>query len=145
VLYGEEGRWNDSLAAARKLVELRPSDEVSYYGVAGACRELNLNSETISACNQALCINPNSFPAFEGLAWAYGEMGNYSESIDTINHAIAIKPELPYLHAWLAQAHAETGNTCEAIAEQKILAKLDLELARQVDGFIKGKQLSTNK
>ncbi len=54
--------------------------------------------------------------------------------------AIEIRPDLPYLHAWLAQGYAELGNQEGAFEEQKVLAKLDPQLAADVSELLRQKK-----
>jgi tetratricopeptide (TPR) repeat protein len=132
VAYGEDSKWEESLAAGKRLVELRPKDEVGYWAVAGAYHELKQYPEEIDVCNQALRINPDSLPALEGLANAYAETARYEEAATALRHAIKISPHTPHLRAWLAQSYVELGDLRAAKEEQRALQRLDSGLAADV-------------
>jgi tetratricopeptide (TPR) repeat protein len=129
----------DAVASRIEMMELRPTDEVGYWALSGACQELKRYPEQIEACRAALCLNPNSVPSLEGLAWACAETGNCQEAVAALSHAIQIKPDLPHLHAWLAESFAELGYVQGAVEELKALAKLDPQLATEVETLIKQK------
>jgi tetratricopeptide (TPR) repeat protein len=76
----------------------------------------------------------------EGLGWAYSATERYAESADAVRRAIEVNPDAAYLHAWLAQAYAELGDLEQADAEQRLLAKLDHQLAADVEKFISEKK-----
>jgi tetratricopeptide (TPR) repeat protein len=125
-----------SLAAGRRLVELRPKDEIGYLAMSGVYRELKQYPQEIETCNQALRVNLKSLPALEGLANAYADTGRYEEAATALRQAIEISPDTPLLRAWLAQSYVELGNLRAAREEQRALQKLDSGLAADTEKLI---------
>ena len=69
------------MEASRRLVQLRPDDEVSFLSLSAAYQELDRPQESAEACLNALKLNPDCIPALEGLAIAYSCNSFFSSTI----------------------------------------------------------------
>jgi Flp pilus assembly protein TadD len=62
VAYGEDSKGEESLAAGKRLVELRPKDEIGYWSVAAACRELSNIPRRLTPASGRCKSIPTRFP-----------------------------------------------------------------------------------
>jgi tetratricopeptide (TPR) repeat protein len=70
MLYYQNRRYEDSLAAAQAALKLRPEYAEAWNNMAAAYQSLRHWDEAIQAAQQALRINPNYQLAKNNLAWA---------------------------------------------------------------------------
>lgn len=66
----QSGRFEESLAAARHAVELRPDWDLAWNNVCAAYNRLGRWDEAIAAGERAVQLNPDNQLARNNLAWA---------------------------------------------------------------------------
>lgn len=74
-LYDQNWRYQDSIAACQKALQLRPDYAEAYNGLAIAYINLEMWEEAIEAAQRALEINPGLAPARDNLARSLHEKG----------------------------------------------------------------------
>lgn len=98
---------NDTQAeiAARKAIQLKPSDGRGY-GVLGlvSCRKSNW-LEAINQLQQAVNLSPNESWMQANLAWAFGRLGKWQQAQTTVSKALQLDNNSTFalgLQAWIA-------------------------------------------
>ena len=74
----QAGRYADSIAAAKKALELRPSYSEAWNNIAAAWNAQRNWNEGIQAAEQAVRLNPNNQLAKNNLAWAKSQKSKES-------------------------------------------------------------------
>jgi tetratricopeptide (TPR) repeat protein len=121
------GRTEESIAEARRAVELDPLAVLSNQVLANAYLSARRYDLAVAQCQKGLELHPDDSSLNHILGWAYVYKGMYDKGIETIAKSLAVDGTDPDLSPDLAYINAITGNKDDAL---KILARL-LALARQ--------------
>jgi Trypsin-like peptidase domain/TPR repeat/Tetratricopeptide repeat len=90
------------------------------------------NDEAIRAYQRAIQLRPNSADAHNKLGDAYFFAGRFNEAIAAYQHAAQIAPDGAEAHYNLALAYMEIGDREAAMAESRVLARIDAELNKKL-------------
>lgn len=147
--YYQDGRFGDSVAAARAALKLRPNYAAAWNNIAAAYNAVGFWEDGISAAQEALRLQPDYELAKNNLAWAklnqnptpenfltqsllYYRQGKFNECIRAARIAVSLRPLYP--EAWnnIAAAYNSMSRWDEGIkaAEEALRLKPDYQLAR---------------
>jgi hypothetical protein len=76
--------------------------------------------------------DPRCAPAWFHLGFTFAKLGRPGERVNAYRQAIAVKPDFAEAHYSLGVAYALANRRSDALEEQKILEKLDADLAAQL-------------
>ncbi|HXG34209.1 MAG TPA: tetratricopeptide repeat protein [Bryobacteraceae bacterium] len=76
--------------------------------------------------------DPQCAPAWFHLGFAFAKLGRPEERVNAYRQAIAVKPDFAEAHYSLGVVYALANRRSDAVEEQKILEKLDADLAAQL-------------
>jgi TolB-like protein/DNA-binding winged helix-turn-helix (wHTH) protein/Tfp pilus assembly protein PilF len=120
----ETGHTQESLAEARRALELDPYSPFVNNGVSRLYYLSRQYDKAIAQCQLGLQINPAYLPARIQLALAYEQTGKLAEAISQLEEAAGRTPnakgqrlDLPVLHGLLGHAYAVAGRNAEARKE----------------------------
>ncbi len=76
--------------------------------------------------------DPRCAPAWFHLGFTFAKLGRPDERVNAYRQAVAVKPDFAEAHYSLGVVYALANRRSEALEEQKILEKLDADLAAQL-------------
>lgn len=76
--------------------------------------------------------DPHCAPAWFHLGFTFAKLGRPEERVNAYRQAIAVKPDFAEAHYSLGVVYALANRRSDAVEEQKILEKLDADLAAQL-------------
>jgi eukaryotic-like serine/threonine-protein kinase len=109
------GKYDDAASDYQKAIELEPTNEKAYIGLAKAYSRLNRLSDAESTYKQAINANPNSSYAYQNLAIFYLQQAQYSQAADYFHKAVDLAPESYVNESNLGAAWLYMGRYNEAI------------------------------
>jgi serine/threonine-protein kinase len=110
------GQYEQAAEEYQKAVELDPSAERAYVGVADAFTRLNRLSDAEDAYRHAIAANPNSAFVYERLGIFYLQQAQYAKAAETFQKAINLAPESYVHYSNLGAADLYLGDYPAAIA-----------------------------
>ncbi len=139
-------RYGESIAAARRAVELDPNYADGYAQLASALVQNGQPEEALAAVATAARLNPNNpFFYLDVTARAQFMLGRYAEAARTYAEVIKRNPEFVSGHRGLAASYAHLGQLDEAEWEaNEVLAlqpDFSLERMRQLSAFKRAEDL----
>lgn len=114
-----------AMAAARRAIELEPSNAVAHYLVGKIFLELAQYEEAAVALNKAAVLDPRNDSIQHELALAEAGRGNREAALASARKAIEIAPEDPLLHKLLAKQLSDASRYREAVAPLREAVRLD--------------------
>jgi tetratricopeptide (TPR) repeat protein len=136
----EVKKLRESIEQFKKVLSLNPKAElrvVCNYNLANAYADLGEYPEAVEGYKQAIKLNPELSKPHNNLGLAYAAMGKLSEAVVEFKLAVQKKEDYDQAHFNLGVAYLQLGNRPEAEEEQRILVRLNLELAGKLDALIK--------
>jgi tetratricopeptide (TPR) repeat protein len=134
----------DNLKAAieefKQVVKLKPSYQLtvmSNYNLGNAYFDLGEFKEAIDAYKQAIELNPELSRPHNNLGLAYAASGQLPLAVGEFNRAVQLRADYVEAHFNLGVAYLESNKKPEAQDQQRILLKLNSELAAKLDALIK--------
>lgn len=124
------GRHAEACQALERALALRPGDAETSFAL-GMTHAFALGrlEEGARAFERVVRINPRRADAHCVLGGIYGTLGRYEQSATSLQKAVSIRPEYADAHHLLGLAHLALGERDLALAELKILLRLDEHLA----------------
>lgn len=142
----EVGRLKEAIAEFKQVVNLAIKDEpkiLALYNMGNAYADLGHYEEAIEAYQQAIKLNANSSnprplsKPHNNLGLAYAASNRIADAVTEFNQAVQLKPDYAEAHFNLGVAYLQLGKKHEAEEQQRILVKLNPELAAKLDALIK--------
>ncbi len=145
--YSALRKHEEAIAVFKLAIKIRPDviDATTYYQLGLAYDALRKYSDALSVFKQALSVrrahllengNDQSGPSLamvrHNLGLEYSKMGRYNEAIRELKEAVKLDPEMAESFYALAIAYLGQGDRRSAETQEKILKKLNPELARKV-------------
>lgn len=110
------GQYQQAAAEYQKAIQLEPTDERAYVGLADAYARMNRLSDAENTYRQAIAANPNSVYACERLGIFYLQQAEYAKAAGLFQKAIDLAPENHIDYSNLGAAYLYLGNYPAAIA-----------------------------
>jgi Flp pilus assembly protein TadD len=111
-LFKQTGRFQDSLTANQKVLEISPNDAEAHSNVGNTLRELGMLEDAETSCKKAIGIMPALAEAHINLGSTLQKMGRLKDAETSFKKAIAIKP-------YYAEAHYNLGVTLQELGRLK--------------------------
>jgi tetratricopeptide (TPR) repeat protein len=109
------GKYDEAAGDYQKAIELEPTNEKAYVGLANAYAKLNRLSDAENIYKQAISANPNSSYANQNLGIFYLQQAEYAKAADSFRKAVALAPESYVDYSNLGAAYLYMGNNDDAI------------------------------
>jgi len=109
------GKYEEAAGDYQKAIELEPTNEKAYVGLANAFSKLNRLADAENTYKQAIGANPNSAYAYQQLGIFYLQQADYAKAGALFQKAIAMAPESYIDYSNLGAARLYQGNTDLAI------------------------------
>ena len=123
----ETGRSEESIAQARRALELDPLSIVTNWDLGYVFYLQRQNDQAIEQLRKTLELDPNFLLAHRDLGYSYVQKSMYQEAAAEFEKAVEISPNNATALSGLGYAYAKAGRTAEA---QKALDQL-IELTKQ--------------
>lgn len=136
----ELGRLKEAVEEFKQVVNLALKNEpkiLSYYNMGNAYADLGEYEDAIEAYQQAIKLNPKLSKPHNNLGLAYAASNRIAEAVTEFSQAVQLKPDYAEAHYNLGVAYLQLGKKNEARTQQKILRKLNSELAAKLDALMK--------
>lgn len=133
-------KTGEAIDAFKQLLNLNPTEELkiwSYYLLGNAYGDLSQWKEAIESFQQALKLNPDLSKPYNNLGLALAASNRIADAVVEFKQAVRLKPDYAEAHYNLGVAYLQMGSRSEAEAQRRILAKLNPELGRKLDSFLK--------
>ncbi len=124
------GRPEEAVGAYRDAVNLQPDYPDAWYNLGNACLKLGRNAQAVEAFRQALRWSPGYAAAWNNLGIAYRDSGRRSEAREAFREAVRLRPDHALARLNLGLVSLALGDVESALAEYRILERLDREKAR---------------
>ncbi|HEX8560424.1 MAG TPA: protein kinase [Pyrinomonadaceae bacterium] len=121
-----EGRFDESVAEARRACELDPLNPFNFYFLAWCLYQARRFDEATAEARKLLQSEPRYGSARFVLSWTLRRAGAFDESVAEARRALELLGEIPMLSASLACAYAAAGRAREA---RRLLAELRAQAA----------------
>ncbi|MCG3118839.1 MAG: Beta-barrel assembly-enhancing protease [bacterium] len=126
-------KWELARVALYRAVELKPDYVLGHLFLARALSQMDSLARARKECETVIKLAGASGNGYKAeLAEAHGLIGfayllekRYADAIEPLKNSIRLKGDNPQTHLWLAQAYALSSMSEEAVAEYKIVLKLD--------------------
>jgi eukaryotic-like serine/threonine-protein kinase len=109
------GKYDEAAGDYQKAIELEPTNEKAYVGLANAYAKLNRLSDAENTYRLAISANPNSSYANQNLGIFYLQQAEYAKAADSFRKAVALAPESYVDYSNLGAAYLYMGNNDDAI------------------------------
>jgi tetratricopeptide (TPR) repeat protein len=142
----ELGQLKEAIEEFKQTIKLAIKDEpkvLSYYNMGNAYADLGEYHDAIDSYKQAIKLNANSSnpqplsKPHNNLGLAYAALGQLTEAVAEFNQAVQLRPDYAEAHYNLGVAYLQLGKKNEAQEQQKILLKLNQDLAVRLNALIK--------
>lgn len=110
------GRQDESMAEARRALELSPSDTVMNEHLGWTYLMMRDYDNAIKSCRKALDMDPNFLLAHRVLGLAYLYKGQHGDAIAEFQSGVQLSHDDPVAEAYLARAYATWGQKDKAVA-----------------------------
>lgn len=126
-------KWDLARVALYRALELKPDYVLGHLFLARALSQMDSLARTRRECETVVKLAGASGNGYKAeVAEAYGLIGftfllekRWADAIEPLKNSIRLKGDNPQTHLWLAQAFALNSMSEEAVAEYKIVLKLD--------------------
>jgi tetratricopeptide (TPR) repeat protein len=126
------GKWDLARAALYRALKLKPDYVQGHLFLARALSQMDSLARARKECEIVVKLAGGANVYKAELAEAHGLIGfalllekKYPDAIEPLKASIRLKDDNPQTHLWLAQAFALSNRQDEAVAEYKIVLKLD--------------------
>ncbi len=109
------GRQNESLAEARRALELSPSDTVMNEHIGWTYLMMRDYDNAIQSCRKALDMDPDFLLAHRVLGMAYLYKGQNDDAVAEFQRGVQLSHDDPVAEAYLARAYAAARQNDKAI------------------------------
>ncbi len=130
----QQGNYNEALTVLKKLLDIKPNSADAHYEIAEIYRGLKDYKNTIRHLKASLAIESSkSADIYAFLAESYYLSGDINKAIDTLYKAIGYFPEekTAIAHAYLGYLFGRQGEYKKALAENKLVLKIDPNYVNQ--------------
>lgn len=130
----------EAIREFQQLLDLSPTEELkiwSYYLMGNAYAELGQYKEAIEKYQQAIKVKPDLSKPHYNLGLAYAASDQIKAAADEFNQAAQLKPDYAEAHYNLGVAYLQLGRENKAREQQRLLEKLNPEMAAKLDALIK--------
>ncbi len=108
-------RWEETIQACRRAINIQSDLMVAYENLAGACGNLGRWTEAVDVYKQAIRIKPDYPNLYAGLCRAYSNLGLYDDALRSGRQALRIKPDFAEAYCHLGRAYGDLGRHQKAI------------------------------
>ncbi len=127
VVYDKMGRKQESIAAMRQVLELKPDDAsaLNYLGYTFADMGTNLR-EAEQLIRKALKLKPDDGYITDSLAWVFYKQGRYEDALKWMRKAVRLVPDDPVIMEHLGDVFLklnQQGKALEAFLKSRKLRK----------------------
>ena len=142
----ELGRLKEAIEEFKQVVKVAIKDEpkiLAHYNMGNAYADLGQYKEAIEAYQKAIRINAKSLEPqklskpHNNLGLAYAASGQLNDGLAEFNQAVQLRADYAEAHYNLGVAYLQLGKKHEAEAQQRILVKLNPELASKLDALMR--------
>ncbi len=124
----------------KRVLKLKAKYELmvlSNYNIGNAYVDLGEYKKAIDAYKQAIELNPELSKPHNNLGLAYAASDQPAAAVAEFKEAVQLKPDFAEAHFNLGVAYLQSDQKLEAEEQQRILTRLDTELASKLDALIK--------
>ena len=124
-----EGRYDEAIAAYRKIIELKPDDAAAYTDLGGHLQAAGQLEHALEACKKAIELRPGNGDAYNNLGNVYTKLGRLEDARTAYDDAIKQEPQYAGSHCNLAHILLKLGQTAEATAAYRKAIELKPDAA----------------
>jgi eukaryotic-like serine/threonine-protein kinase len=92
-LFAGEGSSEKALAEYRRGMDLEPTNDAGYAGLAGVYEQLNRLDEAEQTFKQAIAVRPNYWATYNWLGIFYRRHGRYEEAASMYSQVVSLAPD----------------------------------------------------
>jgi tetratricopeptide (TPR) repeat protein len=121
----QKGRYTDAIAPLKRVIELKPKDEMALSLLGIVYLQLGSLNEAEAYFKRTLDVNSKNVDAYNNLSLVYYKQQRYEAAISELRESLSIQPNNADTVRSLASMYLEMGQTEEAIREYKRVIQLD--------------------
>jgi tetratricopeptide (TPR) repeat protein len=133
----ETGRVEESIAASRRALNLRPDLERAHYNLGTAYMQQNLYELAEAHLRRALDISPQLLPAYNNLGNIYVEQGRFDAALEQYRLALQ-QAEYASIYHNMGSAHLKAGRADSAQVYFRRALAMDAHMREAYIGLFKG-------
>jgi tetratricopeptide (TPR) repeat protein len=136
----ETGKLKEAIGEFKQVIKLAVKNEpkiLAFYNMGNAYADLGQYQEASEAYQQAIKLNPELSKPHNNLGLAYAALDRVADAAAEFSQAVQLRADYAEAHFNLGVAYLQSWRKQEAAEQQKILMKLNPELASTLDAMIK--------
>jgi len=136
----ELGKLQEAIDEFKQVVRLAIKDEpkiLALYNIGNAYFDLGQYREARDAYQHAIKLNPTLSKPHNNLGLAYAAAGQLAEALAEFKRAVQLKGDYAEAHYNLGVAYLQLGRKQEAEEQERILWKLNLDMASKLSALIR--------
>jgi tetratricopeptide (TPR) repeat protein len=136
----ETEELKEAIEEFKQVLKLNAKEELkilSYYNMGNAYADLGEYKEAIESYKEAIKLKPELSKPHNNLGLAYAALDRLAEAVAEFNEAVQLRPDYADAHFNLGVAYLQSCKKHESEEQQRILVKLNPELAAKLDALIK--------
>lgn len=94
-MYDEAGQYDKAIAAARKIIEINPKNELAVFNLGIMFLKLQRTDEAVQAFRDALALKPDYASAQYNIGYSYSLAKRWKESVDGFQTYTELAPDDP--------------------------------------------------
>ncbi len=126
------GRYQEAIEAFKRAIQIEPNYPDAYLNLGSVYGRVGRYQEALKAFDQAICIDPEFADAYGAMGWVYHRLGRGQEEAKAYEQAVRIRPDYAEAHLYLGAVYLHLGDKASAVAEYRVLKKLDRALAEKL-------------
>ena len=127
-----KGDYKEAIEFLEKAIELNPEFSEAYYNLGISYERLGKHKDAIEMLKKTIELSPDNPNAYYALGYAYYQKKKYKKAIDAFEHTVSIQPNNAFAFQKLGFSYLKIGKKDKAHEQQKILEKLDRQLAEEL-------------
>ena len=124
--------YKEAIVFLKKAIDLNPEFSEAYYNLGVSYERLGKHKDAIEMLKKTIELSPDDPNAYYALGYAYYQKKKYKKAIDAFEHTVSIQPNNAFAFQKLGFSYLKVGKKDKAHEQQKILEKLDRQLAEEL-------------
>ena len=124
--------YKEAIGFLKKAIELNSEFSEAYYNLGISYERLGKHKDAIEMFKKTIELSPDNPNPYYALGYAYYQKKKYKKAIEAFERTVSLQPNNAFAFKKLGSAYLKVGKKDKALEQQKILEKLDRQLAEEL-------------